>query len=253
MSAQAVTVRGLTVRYGEVLALDDVDLDVAPGRVCGLLGVNGSGKSSLFKALIGTLRPDHGEIALLGRTPSAARKDGSVSYVPQADAVDWAFPVGVADVVMMGRYGRMGPMRRPRPADRTAVAEAIERVGLTGLAGRQIGALSGGQRKRAFLARAIAQDASLLLLDEPFSGVDKGSEATIVALLHALRDEGRTVLVSTHDLASVPALCDEAVLLQRRVIAHGTPEHVLTPDVLAGAFGAPPPPGGASPAPHRAA
>lgn len=235
----AVTVRGLTVRYGEVLALDDVDLDVEPGRVCGLLGVNGSGKSSLFKALVGTLRPARGEITLLGRDPAAARRDGAVSYVPQADDVDWAFPVGVTDVVMMGRYGRMGPMRRPSRADRAAVAGAIERVGLSDLAGRQIGALSGGQRKRAFLARAIAQDASLLLLDEPFSGVDKGSEATIVALLHALRDEGRTVLVSTHDLAGVPQLCDEAVLLAGRVIAHGEPEQVLAPEVLAGAFGAP--------------
>lgn len=248
-AADAVVVRGLTVRYGEVLALDDVDLTVAPGRVCGLLGVNGSGKSTLFKALMGTLRPDRGEITLLSRDPAVARRAGMISYVPQADAVDWAFPVGVTDVVMMGRYGRMGPMRRPRPADREAVASAIDRVGLADLAGRQIGALSGGQRKRAFLARAIAQDASLLLLDEPFSGVDKGSEATIVALLHSLRDEGRTVVVSTHDLAGVPELCDEAILLQQRVIAHGSPRETLTPEVLARAFAAPAP----APAPAETA
>lgn len=239
MSA-AVTVRGLTVRYGDVLALDDVDLTVHAGRVCGLLGVNGSGKSTLFKSLMGTLRPDRGTITLLGAEPAVARKQGMISYVPQADAVDWAFPVSVTDVVTMGRYGRMGPMRRAKPVDRAAVADAIARVGLTELAGRQIGALSGGQRKRAFLARAIAQDASLLLLDEPFSGVDKGSEATIIDLLHALRDEGRTVVVSTHDLASVPELCDEAVLLQQRVVAQGSPRDVLTPDVLARAFGAAP-------------
>lgn len=237
----AVSVRNLTVRYGEVLALDDLDLTVERGRVCGLLGVNGSGKSTLFKALMGTLRPQTGKITLLGAEPGAARKAGQISYVPQADAVDWAFPVGVTDVVTMGRYGRMGPTRRPRAADRSAVADAIERVGLTPLADRQIGALSGGQRKRAFLARAIAQDASLLLLDEPFSGVDKGSESTIIDLLHALRDEGRTVVVSTHDLASVPELCDEAVLLQQRVIAHGSPQETLTPEVLAMAFGAPRP------------
>jgi manganese transport system ATP-binding protein len=235
----AVEVHDLTVRYDEVLALDAVDLEIGTGRVCGLLGVNGSGKSTLFRALMGQLRPVAGTVALLGTDHATARRRGLVAYVPQADAVDWAFPVSVTDVVTMGRYGRMGPMRRPRPADRAAVATALERVGLTELRDRQIGALSGGQRKRAFLARAIAQDASLLLLDEPFSGVDKGSEATVVALLHALRDEGRTVVVSTHDLAGVPDLCDEAVLLQQRVVAHGPPREVLAPEVLALAFGAP--------------
>ena len=159
-----------------------------------------------------------------------------MGYVPQADAVDWAFPVRVQDVVLMGRYGRMGARRVPRPADRAAVAAALDRVGLAELAGRQIGALSGGQRKRAFLARAIAQDAELLLLDEPFAGVDKGTEESITALLHGLRDEGRTIVVSTHDLAGVAELCDEVVLLHQRVLAHGTPREVLAPEVLAGTF-----------------
>lgn len=236
MSVQA---RRVTVSYRETLALDDVTLDIAPGRVCGLLGVNGSGKSTLFKALMGLVRPDSGEIRLLGRDPRRARGEGLIAYVPQSEAVDWTFPVTVADVVLMGRYGRMGPMRRARPADRAAVADALERVGLTALARNPIGALSGGQRKRAFVARGIAQEAELLLLDEPFAGVDKGSEAMISELLRGLRDEGRTIMISTHDLAGAPALCDEAVLLHQRVLAHGPVAEVLAPETLSLTFGVP--------------
>ncbi|MBR8744571.1 metal ABC transporter ATP-binding protein [Nocardiopsis sp. MG754419] len=233
----AIEVDGATVRYGDVLALDDVHLSVAPGRVCGLLGMNGSGKSTLFKAVLGLVTTDHGRVRVLGMKSAAARRKGLVGYVPQSEQVDWAFPVRVRDVVMMGRYGHMGRRRRPRPADREAVEHALARTDLTLLADRQIGALSGGQRKRAFVARAIAQDADVLLLDEPFAGVDKRSEATITALLLELRRAGHTLLVSTHDLAQVPVLCDEAVLLQNRVIAHGPPEKVLEPDVLLEAFG----------------
>ncbi|MFC7327017.1 metal ABC transporter ATP-binding protein [Marinactinospora rubrisoli] len=237
MTGTAVAVEGVTVRYGDVLALDDVAFTVRPGRICGLLGTNGSGKSTLFRTVIGMITPERGTVRLHGQPPARARSRGLVGYVPQAEQVDWAFPVRVADVVMMGRYGHMGPMRRPRPADHAAVADALERTGLAGLADRQIGALSGGQRKRAFVARGIAQGASVFLLDEPFAGVDKRSEATIVEVLRAMRDDGRTLLLSTHDLASVPGLCDEAVLLQQRVVAHGTPEEVLTPERLLAAFG----------------
>lgn len=236
-TAPAVQVSGVTVRYGDVLALEDVDLALAPGRICGLLGTNGSGKSTLFKAIMGLVAADRGRVLLHGRPPAAARKAGLVGYVPQSEQVDWAFPVRVIDVVMMGRYGHMGITRRPGRADREAVAAALERTDLTALAHRQIGALSGGQRKRAFVARGIAQGASVFLLDEPFAGVDKRSEATIIEVLRAMRDDGHTLLVSTHDLASVPAFCDEAVLLQRRVIAQGGPEDVLTPDRLFEAFG----------------
>ncbi|MCA1187503.1 MULTISPECIES: metal ABC transporter ATP-binding protein [unclassified Saccharopolyspora] len=236
MSVQA---RHVTVSYREALALDDVSVDIASGQVCGLLGVNGSGKSTLFKALMGLVRPDRGEIRLLGRDPKRARRDGLVAYVPQSEAIDATFPVTVADVVLMGRYGRMGITRRARPADRAAVAEALDRVGLTDLARNPIGALSGGQRKRAFVARGIAQGAELLLLDEPFAGVDKGSEAMIADLLRGLRDEGRTIMISTHDLAGAPALCDEAVLLHQRVLAHGPVDDVLAPEVLARTFGVP--------------
>jgi manganese transport system ATP-binding protein len=233
----AITVDDLTVRYGEVVALDRVSLEVQPGRVTGLIGMNGSGKSTLFKTIIGRIRPTHGVVRLGAATPGAARKGGMLGYVPQSEDVDWAFPVSVRDVVMMGRYGHLGPTRRPKPGDRAAVDEALERVELQDLADRQIGALSGGQRKRAFVARGIAQDAGILLLDEPFAGVDKRSEATIVRLLRELVADGRTVLVSTHDLHALPDLADDAILLLRRVLFHGTVDEALKPANLARAFG----------------
>ncbi|MFF2675856.1 metal ABC transporter ATP-binding protein [Arthrobacter koreensis] len=236
MSA-ALELDSVTVKYDDVTALDSVSLTVRPGRVCGLVGMNGSGKSTLFKSLMGLVKPSAGTVRLSGMPPAKARKAGLVAYVPQSEAVDWTFPLSIRDVVMTGRYGHMGPTRRPRPADRTAVADALARVELTGLADRQIGRLSGGQKKRAFVARGIAQGASVLLLDEPFAGVDKRSEATITALLRELAADGRTVLVSTHDLHALPQLADEAVLLMRRVLAHGSPDEVLRPEQLARAFG----------------
>ncbi|MBD7994618.1 metal ABC transporter ATP-binding protein [Arthrobacter sp. Sa2CUA1] len=236
-AAPALELEAVTVRYDDVTALDGVSLTVEPGRVCGLVGMNGSGKSTLFKALMGLLKPAAGEVRIAGLPPAKARKAGLVAYVPQSEDVDWSFPLSVRDVVMTGRYGHMGPSRRPRPADRDAVRDALARVELQDLADRQIGRLSGGQKKRAFVARGIAQGASVLLLDEPFAGVDKRSEATITALLRQLAAEGRTILVSTHDLHALPQLADEAVLLLHRVLAHGTPEEVLQPAQLARAFG----------------
>ncbi|WP_306361495.1 metal ABC transporter ATP-binding protein [Nocardia sp. CC227C] len=233
----AIEIDDVAVHYGEVLALDGVGLTLRPGRVCGLIGMNGSGKSTLFKAIMGLVQPDRGTVRVNGGAPATARRSGALGYVPQSEDVDWNFPLSVRDVVMTGRYGRMGFSRRPRRADREAVAHALERVELTELADRQIGQLSGGQRKRAFVARGIAQGATILLLDEPFAGVDKRSEATISALLRELADEGATVLVSTHDLHALPALADEAVLLMRRVLAHGDPNEVLRPEKLALAFG----------------
>lgn len=233
----AIEVDDTTVHHGHVLALQDVCLKVQPGRICALLGTNGSGKSTLFKAVLGLVPLDHGTVRIHGLRSHTARSKGLIGYVPQAEQVDWAFPVRVRDVVMMGRYAHMGPRRKARPADREATTHALERTGLSDLADRQIGALSGGQRKRAFLARALAHNADVLLLDEPFNGVDKLSEATIIDLLLDLKKQGHTLLVSTHDLAQVPHLCDEAVLLQRRVIAQGTPEQVLRPEVLMEAFG----------------
>lgn len=233
----AIQVDDVVVRYGEVLALDGVTLNIAPGRVTGLIGMNGSGKSTLFKSIMGLVRPDRGRVLIDGADPAAARKQGQIGYVPQSEDVDWSFPVSVRDVVMMGRYGRQGLTRRAKPADHAAVAEALDRVELTAYADRQIGQLSGGQRKRTFVARGIAQDARVLLLDEPFAGVDKRSEATIVRLLKELADDGRTILVSTHDLHALPRLADEAVLLLQRVLFHGEVSEALRPANLARAFG----------------
>ncbi|MER2225152.1 MAG: ABC transporter ATP-binding protein, partial [Rhodococcus sp. (in: high G+C Gram-positive bacteria)] len=205
---EAIRVENVSVHYGEVHALDHVDLTLNSGSVCGLIGMNGSGKSTLFKVIMGMIKPDNGSVRIAGLDAAAARKSGRVGYVPQSEDVDWTFPISVRDVVMMGRYGHLGFMRRPRRADREAVAAALERVELTEFADRQIGQLSGGQKKRAFVARGIAQDASMLLLDEPFAGVDKRSEATISTLLRELAADGRSILVSTHDLHAVPKLCD---------------------------------------------
>lgn len=233
----AIQVRDVVVRYGDVLALDGVGLDIPSGAVTALIGMNGSGKSTLFRVIMGMVRPDRGSVLLDGADPAAARKRGLVGYVPQSEDVDWAFPVSVRDVVTMGRYGHLRPTRRIRSTDRDAVAEALARVELTDLADRQIGRLSGGQRKRAFLARGIAQGARTMLLDEPFAGVDKRSEATIVRLLRELAGDGRTILVSTHDLHALPRLADDAVLLLHRVLFHGAVAEALTPQNLARAFG----------------
>lgn len=232
----AITVTGMTAGYNGTTALEGLTLEVAARRICGLVGVNGSGKSTLFKALMGLVQPRAGDVRIFGLSHTQARRTNLVAYVPQAEDVDWSFPLSVQDVVMMGRYGHMGALRRSRGTDRAAVDACLERTGLTGLRHRQIGELSGGQRKRTFVARSIAQDAQLLLLDEPFAGVDKASEATLVSLLRELRDEGKSVLVSTHDLAGIPELCDEVILLHRRLLAHDTPEKVLTAENLARAF-----------------
>ncbi len=230
-------VRDVHVRYGSTVALDGADLTLAPGRVHGLIGMNGSGKSTLFKALMGLVRPGVGTVELFGGAATVARKAGRVAYAPQSEDVDQDFPVSVRELVAMGRYHRLGPTRRLRADDHAAVDAALERTALTALADRQIGRLSGGQRKRAFIARGLAQGADLLLLDEPFAGVDKRTEAAITGLLRDLAAEGRTVLVSTHDLIAVPALCDEIALINRRIIATGTVEQTLRPDLLAEAFG----------------
>lgn len=238
MSRTVIDVRGVSVRYGAVTALDGVDLVLGAGAVCGLIGMNGSGKSSLIKAMMGVVPLSHGRVLLDGRTPRQARRDAAVAYVPQAEEVDWSFPVSVREVVSFGRYGRLGATRRPSQEDRSVIRQAMERVGVADLADRPIGALSGGQRQRTFVARALAQQAGVLLLDEPFGGVDEPSERMISVLLRELAAEGCTVLVATHDLHALPDLCTEAVLLaRRRVVLHADPETVLRAENLALAFG----------------
>ena len=229
---------GLTVTYRNGhTALRDASFAIPTGTITALVGVNGAGKSTLFKALMGFVPLSAGRIEILGQPVRAMMKAQAVAYVPQAEEVDWSFPVLVEDVVMMGRYGHMGFLRRPRAADRAAVAAALQRVNMADFRHRQIGELSGGQRKRVFLARALARDARVILLDEPFTGVDVKTEEQIVALLRDLREEGRVMLVATHNLGSVPEFCDRVVLVKGTVLAHGPTAEVFTPDKLREAFG----------------
>ncbi|WP_347139270.1 manganese/iron ABC transporter ATP-binding protein [Paracoccus sp. SSK6] len=235
---EGIEVQGLTVAYRNgVTALRDASFTVPQGSVTALVGVNGAGKSTLFKALMGLLPHASGQVRIGGGTVEQALARNLVAYVPQAEEVDWTFPVLVEDVVMMGRYGHMGFFRRPRPLDRQAVDAALARVGMTDFRHRQIGELSGGQKKRVFLARAIAQEAQVILLDEPFTGVDVKTEEAIIALLKAMRDEGRVMLVSTHDLGSVPEYCDRVVMVKGTVLASGPTETTFTPENLKRAFG----------------
>ena len=234
----AIEVTDVTVAYANGnVALHNATFTLGAGTICALVGVNGSGKSTLFKAIMGFLRPAKGEVRIAGRSVEDSRKQKLVAYVPQAEEVDWTFPVSVWDVVMMGRYGYMNFLRIPRAEDKRVAEECLERVGMSGLKDRQIGELSGGQRKRVFLARALAQKGRIMLLDEPFTGVDVQTETAIIDLLRALREEGHIILVSTHNLGSVPEFCDQVVLVNRTVLAFGPTEIVFTEDNLTRAFG----------------
>ena len=231
----------LCVNYNATVALYDASLVLPAGCICGLVGMNGSGKSTLFKALTGFVRPSRGRIRINGLTVAEAQREQAVAYVPQSEGIDNNFPVSVWDVVMMGRYGAMNLLRIPARADRVAVREALSQVELLPLRDRPIGALSGGQRKRAFLARAIAQGASVLLLDEPFNGVDVRTEKLMADLFLQFRSEGRTILISTHDLSHVREFCDLVVLINKTVLAYGETSEVFTSENLSLTFGGVPP------------
>lgn len=233
-----ICAKNLTVTYKNGhTALYDASFEIPTGTITALVGVNGAGKSTLFKALMGFVPAAKGKISILGMPVKQALKQNTVAYVPQAEEVDWSFPVLVEDVVMMGRYGHMNFMRIASAADREAVDIALERVGMTDFRERQIGELSGGQRKRVFLARALAQDGQIILLDEPFTGVDVKTEDAIISLLRDMRDEGRVMLVSTHNLGSVPEFCDRTILVKGTVLAHGLTEDTFTQSNLEEAFG----------------
>ncbi|HOT24751.1 MAG TPA: metal ABC transporter ATP-binding protein, partial [Thermoleophilia bacterium] len=235
-AGQAVLyVEDLRVGYDGALALDGVTLTVPHGAQVAVVGPNGAGKSTLFKSVVGLLRPRSGRILIHGRPPGD--QDDPVAYVPQREEIDWRFPVSVSDVVMMGRYGRLGPLRRPRQIDREIVAQALDRLGLSDLASRPIGELSGGQQQRVFLARAIAQEPHVLLLDEPFTGVDVRAREMVLDLLQSMRARDVTVLVSTHDMETAARRFDLVALLNHRLIAYGAPDHVFTPPHIAAAFG----------------
>ena len=233
-----ISVNNLSVTYSNAkLALYNATCTVEPGTITALVGPNGSGKSTLFKSIMGFLKPRQGQIRIAGLTVQKAQKRQLMAYVPQSDEVDWNFPVSVFDVVMMGRYGYMNLLRIPSAKDRRVVMESLARVGMIDFRHHQIGELSGGQKKRAFLARALAQEGKVILLDEPFTGVDVKTEKGIIDLLIQLRSEGHTILVSTHDLASISTFCDRTILLNQTVLASGTTEETFTEENLTMTFG----------------
>jgi len=238
VDAPSLDVKGVTVAYpnGNV-ALRDASFTLGAGTIAGLVGVNGSGKSTLFKSIMGFVRPASGEVRIAGLPVREALKRNIVAYVPQSEEVDWNFPVLVEDVVMMGRQGHMGFFRVPSARDRELVDQSLARVGMSDYRKRQIGELSGGQKKRVFLARALAQEGRIILLDEPFTGVDVQTETAIIELMRELRAQGHLMLVSTHNLGSVPDFCDQVVLVNRTVLAFGPTRDVFTQANLEKAFG----------------
>jgi len=233
--ASPLVVRGLTVSYGQTPAIFSVDVTVRGGAMTAIVGPNGAGKSTLLKAALDVITPLAGTVTVLGQ-PLARMRD-RIAYVPQRASVDWDFPTRVIDVVMMGMYRRLGLLGRVRATHRAQAMACLDRVGMTDFATRQIGQLSGGQQQRVFLARALAQEADIYVLDEPFAGVDAATEKAIIAVLKSLRDAGRTVVAVHHDLATVPDYFDEVVLLNTQVIAAGPVAEVFTEDNLHAAYG----------------
>lgn len=233
-AAPTVELAEVSVSYGQTPALDRISFVLHQGDQVAVVGPNGAGKSSLFNVITGIVKPTRGVVRIGGSGPT---QHICVGYVPQRNRIDWRFPVTVRDVVMMGRVGKIGLLRWPRRRDHAQVDAALTLVGLTELANRQIGELSGGQQQRVFLARALAQEAEVLLLDEPFAGLDLPSQETILAVLAQLRRQGITMLVATHDLNQAAEHFERILLLNRRLIALGPPAEVLTPERLLLAYG----------------
>ena len=231
-----LAVENITVSYNGHPALSDVSFDVPQGTRVALVGSNGAGKSTLFKALVGLLPLKSGRILIHGK--SWGNHVECVAYVPQREDVDWHFPLTVSDVVMMGRYGQLGWLKRPGKQDREIVARSLAQMNIANLATKPIGDLSGGQQQRVFLARALAQEPHILLMDEPFTGVDVATQEATLNLLDELKREQVTVMVSTHDLNLAGSRFDQVVLLNRHLIAYGTPAQVFTSANVASAFGA---------------
>ena len=232
--AAILEVSDLSVAYNGTRALDGVTFDLRIGERVAVVGPNGAGKSTLFKVIAGVLDPTSGDVRVAGCSP---RGHICIAYVPQRSEVDWSFPVTVEDVVMMGRYGKLGFLRRPGREDRAYVRICLETVGLEDLATRQIGELSGGQQQRMFIARALAQESSIVLMDEPLNGLDVSAQERILEILDALKARGVTVMVATHDLNQAAEFFDRVMLLNRRLLGIGTPEAVFTAEHLESAYG----------------
>ncbi len=230
----AIRVEGIWAGYDGHTALEEVGFTVAKGSIVGLIGPNGSGKSTLIKVILGMHRPWQGRVRVMGRESTAARR--ILGYTPQIETVDWQFPVTVSEVVMTGRYGRLGPLRRPTGTDKAVVESCLQRLRLTEVAGRQIGELSGGQQRRVLVARALAQEPQVLLLDEPMAGLDAAIQHELMGLFEGLRDEGKTLLVATHDLSCVAGCFNRVLLLNKRIVAYDDPTKVFTEELLNEAF-----------------
>jgi ABC-type Mn2+/Zn2+ transport system ATPase subunit len=230
----AIEVEHLTVSYGPTPALLDVSLSIEPGKLVGVIGPNGSGKSTLIKAILGFVRPDFGTVRLFGQPVDQTK--GHVAYVPQRSSVDWDFPVTVREVALMGRYGHVPWWRNLGPLDIAQAEAALEMVRMKDFQHRQIGQLSGGQQQRVFMARALAQGAEILLLDEPFAGVDAATERAILDVLRLSREAGRTLVVVHHDLATAAEYFDTLILIKQRLFAAGPPAAVLQGDLLSAVY-----------------
>ena len=233
--ASAIEVRDLSVRYGSLEVLNDISFVIPSGKVVGIIGPNGGGKTTLLKAILGLVPVAHGTVTVAGGKVN--RRNGRAAYVPQAATVNWRFPASVLDVVVMGRFGRLGWLRRPGAPDRAAAMHALEQVRMAGLAARPIAELSGGQQQRVFLARALAQEPDVLLLDEPVSGVDVPTQETILHLLRDLGAMGKTMVVTTHHLQHLQEHFDLLLCLNRALIAWGPPADVLHQEVIERTFG----------------
>ena len=237
MKEPSLLVEKLSVVYSNGhKALDNASFSIPRQSITALVGINGSGKSTLFKAIMGFVKSSGGRIELFGGSVKDALKANLVAYVPQNEEIDWDFPVLVKDVVMMGRYGHMGFLKIPKQKDYEIVKESLIKVGMLELENRQISELSGGQRKRVFLARALAQQSEIILMDEPFTGIDVNTEEEIMELLREMKAEGKVMLISTHNLGSVPEFCDRTILLNKTVLAEGETTKVFTQENLTNAF-----------------
>jgi ABC-type Mn2+/Zn2+ transport system ATPase subunit len=237
MDRISIDLENVTVAYHGAVALHKASLQLKAGSICGLVGMNGAGKSTLLKAIMGFVQPVSGRVLINGLPIRKVQKQNLVAYVPQSEEVDWDFPVSVYDVVMMGRYGYMNLLRIPNAADKKAVRDSLERVEMWEMRDRQIGELSGGQKKRTFFARALAQQGKILLLDEPFAGVDIKTEKMLITLLMAMREADYTILISTHDLSSLSTFCNQVILINRTILAYGETSEVFTEENLSRTFG----------------
>ena len=232
-----IDINNFTVKFNNKTILENINLTLGGSKIIALVGANGAGKSTLFKSIMGIINPKDGNIIINGKNPKDALKVNLISYVPQIEEVDWNFPLLVEDLVMMGRYNHMNILRNVTIKDKRIVKESLDFVQMNEFKNSQIGELSGGQKKRIFIARALAQESKILLLDEPFSGVDINTEESLSMLFRSLVDRGCLIIVSTHNLGSVPRFCDEVILLDKKLLAYGPVKKIFTEDNLKKTFG----------------